>query len=348
MNAQVFPTPAVKPAEDKSAMKVGSKTNPKSVHGWAKLLTALTFPLIWVGGLVTTYDAGMAVPDWPGTYGYNLFAYPWQTWLFGPFDLLIEHGHRLLASLVGLVAIVLVVVAYRSNQGRLVKSLSIACLAAVLFQGLLGGARVLLDARTLAMVHGCFGPAFFALCTLTAVCCSPLGERGGKGVFSPWFVRIAVAMAVASYLQLTIGAQLRHILPWASPKFFQTMVHLHLTLAGTVFLIAAVLAGLGMREPDQRIRRPAMALVGVVLLQILLGLGTWIANYALPWEDLFPWLSEYIIRAKGYWESLVITMHMATGSLIIAISVMLATRGWLLSSRSETASDGELALARQF
>jgi len=71
----------------------------------ACLVAALTFPLIWVGGLVTTYEAGMAVPDWPGTYGYNLFLYPWQTWLSGPWDLLIEHGHRLLGALVGFVSL---------------------------------------------------------------------------------------------------------------------------------------------------------------------------------------------------------------------------------------------------
>ena len=58
----------------------------------AWVLACATFPLLWVGGLITTTDAGMAVPDWPGTYGYNMFLYPWQTWLFGPWDLFIEHG----------------------------------------------------------------------------------------------------------------------------------------------------------------------------------------------------------------------------------------------------------------
>ena len=62
------------------------------VHGVAVVLTISVFPLIWVGGLVTTYDAGMAVPDWPGTYGYNLFLYPPETWLSGPFDLFVEHS----------------------------------------------------------------------------------------------------------------------------------------------------------------------------------------------------------------------------------------------------------------
>ena len=69
-------------------------------HRWAVVLCCATFPLIWVGGLVTTYDAGMAVPDWPSTYGYNLFLYPWTTWLFGPFDLLVE-ASAILAQILG-------------------------------------------------------------------------------------------------------------------------------------------------------------------------------------------------------------------------------------------------------
>ena len=60
------------------------------VYRWAMMVTFLTFPLIWLGGLVTTHDAGMAVPDWPGTFGYNLFLYPMSAWIYGPFDLFVE------------------------------------------------------------------------------------------------------------------------------------------------------------------------------------------------------------------------------------------------------------------
>ncbi len=137
------------------------------------LLAGSIFPLIWVGGLVTTYDAGMAVPDWPTTYGYNLFLYPWQTWLFGPWDLFIEHGHRLLAATVGLVTIALVVVLYRCERRTWVRRLGLAALALVLFQGWLGGMRVRMDARLLAQIHGCVGPAFFALAAALAVFTSP-------------------------------------------------------------------------------------------------------------------------------------------------------------------------------
>jgi cytochrome c oxidase assembly protein subunit 15 len=76
-----------------SESQIGTEVGPpaKTLHRLAVLAVCLVWPLIWVGGLVTTYDAGMAVPDWPGTYGYNLFLYPLTTWVYGPFDLLIEH-----------------------------------------------------------------------------------------------------------------------------------------------------------------------------------------------------------------------------------------------------------------
>src|SRR5438477_1424482 len=131
-------------------------------HRLAVALALVTFPLIWVGGLVTTYDAGMAVPDWPGTYGYNLLRYPWQTWLAGPWDLFIEHGHRLLGATAGFIAIALVAVVLITDRRRWLFAASCGALTLVVFQGLLGGARVLLDARLVALLHGCIGPLFFA------------------------------------------------------------------------------------------------------------------------------------------------------------------------------------------
>src|SRR5688572_15962597 len=94
-------------------------------HRLALLSAVVIFPLIWVGGLVTSYDAGMAVPDWPGTYGYNLFLYPWTTWFFGPFDLFIEHGHRLLGALAGMLMIALVAATALSKCPRWLLQLSV-------------------------------------------------------------------------------------------------------------------------------------------------------------------------------------------------------------------------------
>src|SRR5579885_1906450 len=119
-------------------------------HRLAMVLCCATFPLIWVGGLVTTYKAGMAVPDWPTTYGYNLFLYPWQTWLFGPWDLFIEHGHRLLGAVVGMLTLALAGCIWRLDGRPWMRWLALAAVGRVIFQGVLGGMRVRLDARLLA------------------------------------------------------------------------------------------------------------------------------------------------------------------------------------------------------
>src|SRR6266480_3193946 len=131
-------------------------------HRLARTLVCATFPLIWVGGMVTTYNAGMAVPDWPTTYGYNLFLYPWQTWFAGPWDLFIEHGHRLLGATAGVLSIALVVVVLVTDSRRSLVIASFGALALVFVQGVLGGARVLFDERLIALIHGCVGPLFFA------------------------------------------------------------------------------------------------------------------------------------------------------------------------------------------
>ena len=104
-------------------------------HRWAVALACATFPLVWVGGLVTTTDAGMAVPDWPNTYGYNLFLYPWQSWLAGPWDLFVEHGHRMLAATVGLITIGMLVVFMRLERRNWVRGMGFAALGLVIFQG---------------------------------------------------------------------------------------------------------------------------------------------------------------------------------------------------------------------
>jgi heme a synthase len=303
----------------------------RMLHGLAMTLTLAVFPLIWVGGLVTTYDAGMAVPDWPGTYGWNMFAYPASTWLFGPFNLLVEHSHRLLGSLAGLLSIGLLLVAYRDDARPWFRWWCVGVLLAVIAQGVLGGVRVLLDQRTFAMIHGCTGPLFFALATATAVMCSPWWlnrieePRGSRRLAS-----LALILLLLSYTQLVLGAQLRHVTAAISHSTFVSFVHLHLTLAGLVGVTTLVFTGLSfsIRDTSSRIRYPAAMLVGLVLTQIGLGFGTWIVNYALPWSEMTQSLAGYTIVSKGFWESMIVTAHMATGSLIVSLATMVTVRAW--------------------
>ena len=81
-------------------------------HVIACLLVAVTLVLLSFGAMVTTYEAAMAVPDWPGTYGHKMFLFPLAEWLGGPWDLFLEHGHRLLGAAVGLITLVLALVVW--------------------------------------------------------------------------------------------------------------------------------------------------------------------------------------------------------------------------------------------
>ena len=294
-----------------------------------------TFPLISVGGLVTSYDAGMAVPDWPSTYGYNLLLYPWTTWVFGPWDLFLEHGHRLLGVLVGLLAIALVAAVFWTDRRRWVRVAVSVGLALVIAQGSLGGARVLLDDRQLAMLHGCFGPAFFAYCTALVAFLSPLWEDPSRARQHPRaesLHRFTLLTATLVYVQLVFGAQMRHIPVTAPPWLFNISLILHLAnallLAGAVWAISA---SLGRERSEPALRRPAWWLAGLFCLQLVLGCSTWIVKYGWPW-----WFSGlgfaagYAIQAKSMLQTGTATLHMAVGSLILATSVLISVRCWRL------------------
>lgn len=306
------------------------------VHWLTVALTVIVFLLIGFGTLVTTLDAGMAVPDWPGTYGYNMFLYPVSTWLFGPFDLLAEHSHRLMGSLAGIVTIALCVAAWRYEARGWVKWWTIGLLVAVIAQGVLGGVRVLLDDRTFAMVHGCTGPLFFAIVAATAVITSrwwhheqDLDDVGQYATGLP-LACLATLLTVVSYGQLVVGAQLRHVTGLTSHRAFTGIVHLHLGLAVLLLVLALALVvatWLGrFQAPKVRF---ISRLVGVfVLIQVGLGVATWFVNYAFPISEMSPELANYTIQAKGYWESAIVTGHAATGSLILACSCVCALRSW--------------------
>ena len=303
------------------------------LHRLAVLAVCLVWPLIWVGGLVTTYDAGMAVPDWPGTYGYNLFLYPYRTWLLGPFDLFIEHGHRLLGAVVGVVAILIVVVAYLREPRRWVFLLTLGLLVAVISQGLLGGMRVVLGDRTLAMVHGCVGPAFFALCVVVACVTSriwrqqPSAEDAEARLIGYPLLCLGASLVILSYLQLILGAQLRHFQPTTPPSHFTTTVAQHVMGALLLGGLTAIAAWRLRRCGDMTLSRPSMVLVGLVGLQILLGLGTWVVNYGWPaFLGTVPGSTGYLIQAKGFIDSIIVTAHVATGSLILAVATLVLFR----------------------
>jgi cytochrome c oxidase assembly protein subunit 15 len=318
-------------------------------HRLAVALALVTFPLIWVGGLVTTYDAGMAVPDWPGTYGYNLFAYPLSTWLAGPWDLFIEHGHRLLGAAAGLFAIALVAVTWMADRRSWLRYAAVGALLLVIVQGVIGGARVLLDERLAAMLHAAIGPLFFAYLAGLVVCTSRFwnevthlqSSAHSRLVTAVW---ITVGLA---YTQLLLGAVLRHVPLMASPQVFRIALVFHLVIA-VVLAVQATLTAWQMWHASVKVTglRGVGSLVPLlVLAQIVLGLATYVAKYSWPsWMGDYQFAAAYVVQEKSLAQSLITTAHVALGSLILFTSVSFAMRSTRIFSDHESAS--QFAMSR--
>src|ERR1700742_5051645 len=110
------------------------------LHLLALLVAVSTAVLIFAGSLVTSTNSGLSVPNWPTTYGWNMFTFPPSKWVGGIFY---EHGHRLIASTVGFLTIVLAAWLWRVDPRRWMKWLGVLALVAVVLQGVLGGLTVL-------------------------------------------------------------------------------------------------------------------------------------------------------------------------------------------------------------
>src|ERR1041385_7478029 len=146
----------------------------KWLHRFAWFTSIATLFLICSGGMVTSKGVGLAVPDWPTTFGYNMFLFPVSRWVGGIF---FEHTHRLIASVVGCLTIILTIWLAFSEQPRWVRNLGYSALGAVILQGVLGGLRVTLLEDQIGIFHACLAQGFFALLIVIAVVTSPLWHR---------------------------------------------------------------------------------------------------------------------------------------------------------------------------
>jgi len=181
-----------------------------SVHRLALITAAATFPLIFMGGLVTSHRAGMSVPDWPNSWGYNMFTFPPSKWVGG---ILFEHTHRLAGAAVGFLAILLVAAAWTTDRRRWVRWTAVAVLLAVCVQGTIGGLRVVLSQRDLAIVHGIAAQLFFCFIATFCVMTSRFWTERRTLPDSNAIRRVlilSVCTAIVLLVQLVIGAIMRH------------------------------------------------------------------------------------------------------------------------------------------
>src|SRR6185436_11918578 len=141
------------------------------LHRYAKFVVACTVLLIAAGGMVTSTDSGLSVPDWPNTYGRFMFLYPLDKMVGGIFY---EHSHRMIASTVGFLTIILAVWTWRVEARRWVRWLGVAALGAVILQGLLGGLTVLfLLPAPVSIGHAGLAQLFFCITLTLAAATSP-------------------------------------------------------------------------------------------------------------------------------------------------------------------------------
>ncbi len=176
---------------------------------WSLLTFLATFVLICSGGLVTSHGAGMAVPDWPNTYGYNMFLFPISRWVGGIFY---EHSHRLIASGVGLMMMILAAWLLAVERRKWVKVLGMAAFVAVCVQGVLGGLRVTENMPELGIFHGLLAQSFFcALGILTISQTAPF-LRGQWDLQAPDAIlrRLVLGVTALIFIQLGIAATMRH------------------------------------------------------------------------------------------------------------------------------------------
>lgn len=178
------------------------------LHRFAVFTAAATLFLIWVGGLVTSHGVGMSVPDWPTTYGYNMFFFPFSQWVGGIFY---EHSHRLTASGVGLLTVILAVWLWIRDPRPWVRHLGLVAVALVCLQGLLGGLRVIQLKDEIGIFHATLAQLFFALVCAIALFTSPRWREAKLSVYDARPLRYLYLLATGMiFLQLIIGASMRH------------------------------------------------------------------------------------------------------------------------------------------
>lgn len=292
------------------------------LHYYLRLLAAASLLLIAAGGLVTSTDSGLAVPDWPNTYGYFMFAFPFSKMVGGIFY---EHGHRLIASVVGLMTIGLAVWAWRVEARAWVRRLAWVALGAVVAQGLLGGITVIyLLPKPISISHAGLAQLFFALVVSLGIFTSP-GWRAGFGRAEPLddapLARLALAVPALVYVQILLGATMRHNdaglaipdFPLAFgrllPPEWSLGIGLHFAhrlgaVAVTIAAVALILRILRVHRHRPELARLAQLLGTVLVAQIGLGAST-------VWSGLQPHIN---------------TAHVATGGLLWVVSVALALR----------------------
>jgi heme a synthase len=286
----------------------------RGLHRYTLLLAGATFVLLIAGALVTSHDAGLATPDWPLSNGQ---VFPRMVG-----NLFWEHGHRLVATTVGLLTIGLVVFLYKRESRAWVRKLGFIALAAVIAQGLLGGLTVkLMLPLAVSAAHATLAQLFFCAVVSLAVFTSPswIQEPASLSDKQNMPLRyLSAGAATAVFIQLILGAILRHSAPW-DRYLPRELVIAHIAGALTVALVLGGTALVTLRRhgSEKYLTRPAMIALFLLGIQLLLGVAAYLTRLASP-NDPQP-LNPMIT---------VTVAHVACGAAVFAATIVLTLRAF--------------------
>jgi cytochrome c oxidase assembly protein subunit 15 len=302
-------------------------TAPAWTWVFALVATTATLLQLLVGGMVTGSGAGLAVVDWPNSFGYSMFLYPLSRMTGGIYY---EHAHRLFGTLVGLTTLVLAVHLLWVERRAWVKRLGLVALLVVIVQGILGGLRVtgtftlstsraaMEPSMTLAIVHGVLGPAFFGLMVALAVFVSPMwtGTRAPTPAARARTEKVFASVLTGAVLvQLVLGTIQRHL---------ERGLLVHIAFAAVVLVLAVVFGARlwGNYREQPILQRLGQLLAVVVVLQVMLGI---LALFAVD--------AQVQGTPPAAWEVILTTLHQGGGSLLLGCTVVaaLASRRLLIA-----------------
>jgi cytochrome c oxidase assembly protein subunit 15 len=272
------------------------------LHRYAILLAVCTLLLVVAGASVTSNQAGLSVPDWPLSYGKVM-----PEMKGGVFY---EHGHRMIATLVGFLTVILAIWLWRADDRRWMRNLGLCALAGVIVQGVLGGMTVkFMLPKPVSISHACLAQIFFSTTVAIAIFTSASWRRGPEIVEDhgwPSLRSLSLAAPVITLVQLALGAGYRH-------RAFSVLPHVFGAIFVTGFLITVAVFVLSQFGNHVTLRRTAWYLMGITSVQVVLGIVTYLARLSSVESGV---LTQSTI--------LLTVLHVATGALTMACSVAMA------------------------
>ena len=294
----------------------------KGLNRFALLVACATFFLIIAGALVTSHDAGLATSDWPLSNGQ---VFPKMVG-----NLFWEHGHRLVATTVGLLTIVLTIYLFRKEKRGWVRRLGLFGLIAVIAQGLLGGLTVkLMLPLAVSAGHATLAQLFFCTTVSLAVFTSrswvearPKFEEKGSLPLR----YLCSAAVVTIFLQLILGATLRHSATWDKPLPTDlVLAHIGGALAVAIVLGSSALSVLRRYKGERFLTTPATIALTLLVMQLFLGLAAYLTRVASP-NDPQPLNPMVGITVA----------HVACGALVFATTIVLTLRTFRIVRPSQS------------